>query len=139
MGDVQDFFHRQLQSGQSELPKIFGMTASPIKSKGICLYIVFISYLLLDACIFYLKIVCSFGIGGNPELNYWKTIDELETLMNSKVYTCVDESVLSEFIPTSTPKFRTYRRGEIPSALYTCLTNQLIGLKEKVCIICNGI
>nr|XP_011466081.1 PREDICTED: endoribonuclease Dicer homolog 2 [Fragaria vesca subsp. vesca] len=99
---MKDFFHRQLQSGQSELPKIFGMTASPIKSKG-----------------------------GNPELNYWKTIEELETLMNSKVYTCVDESVLSEFIPTSTPKFRTYRRGEIPSALYTCLTNQLIGLKEK--------
>ncbi|XP_050384255.1 endoribonuclease Dicer homolog 2 [Argentina anserina] len=96
---MRDFFHRQLHS---ELPRIFGMTASPIKSKG-----------------------------GNPELSYWKTIDELETVMNSKVYTCVDESVLAEFIPTSTPKFRTYRHREIPSALYTHLTNQLKDLKEK--------
>ncbi|PRQ41503.1 putative ribonuclease III post-transcriptional gene silencing PAZ-Argonaute family [Rosa chinensis] len=99
---MRDFFHRQLESGQSELPRIFGMTASPIKSKG-----------------------------GNPELSYWKTIHELETLMNSKVYTCVDESVLAEFIPTSTPKFEVYKCGKIPSALYTCLTNQLNVLKEK--------
>ncbi|KAK9919220.1 hypothetical protein M0R45_027830 [Rubus argutus] len=99
---MKDFFHRQLHCGQSDLPRIFGMTASPIKSKG-----------------------------GNQELSYWKKIHELETLMNSKVYTCENESVLSEYIPTSTPKFRTYRSGEIPSASYTCLTTQLKNLKEK--------
>ena len=32
---VQEFYHPQLQSGSSDLPRIFGMTASPIKSKGI--------------------------------------------------------------------------------------------------------
>ncbi|KAK9924032.1 hypothetical protein M0R45_032421 [Rubus argutus] len=99
---MKEFFHRQLHFGQSDLPRIFGMTASPIKSKG-----------------------------GKQKVSFWKEIHELETLMNSKIYTCISESVLAEFIPTSTPKFRTYRHGEIPSASYTSLTNQLKNLKEK--------
>jgi len=31
---MQEFYHHQLKSGISDLPRIFGMTASPIKSKG---------------------------------------------------------------------------------------------------------
>ncbi|BBH06838.1 dicer-like 2 [Prunus dulcis] len=99
---MKDFFHRQLHSDAAELPRIFGMTASPIKSKG-----------------------------GKSESFYWKIIDELEALMNSKVYTCVSESVLAEFIPHSIPKFKYYRHKEIPYALYAHITNQLKNLKEK--------
>jgi len=32
---LQEFYHHQLKLGVSDLPRIFGMTASPIKSKGI--------------------------------------------------------------------------------------------------------
>ncbi|TQD69694.1 hypothetical protein C1H46_044773 [Malus baccata] len=78
------------------------MTASPIKSKG-----------------------------GNSESSYWKIIDELETLMNSKVYTCASESVLAEFIPHSTTKFKYYRHDEIPGGLVANIINQLNALKEK--------
>jgi len=31
---MQEFYHRRLKSGIFDLPRIFGMTASPIKSKG---------------------------------------------------------------------------------------------------------
>lgn len=99
---MKDFFHRELHSGESELPRIFGMTASPIKSKG-----------------------------GNSESSYWKIIDELETLMNSKVYTCASESVLAEFIPHSTTKFKYYRHEEIPCGLVANIITQLNALKEK--------
>ncbi|KAJ4721647.1 Endoribonuclease Dicer-like [Melia azedarach] len=52
---MTEFYHSQLRSGKSELPRIFGMTASPIKSKG-----------------------------ANSEDSYWQKIHELETLLNSK-------------------------------------------------------
>jgi len=31
---MQEFYHRQLKSGISDLPRIFRMITSPIKSKG---------------------------------------------------------------------------------------------------------
>ena len=31
---LQEFYHRQLGSAGSDLPRIFGMTASPIKTKS---------------------------------------------------------------------------------------------------------
>lgn len=31
---LQEFYHRQLDSAKSDIPRIFGMTASPIKSKS---------------------------------------------------------------------------------------------------------
>ncbi|KAJ7978287.1 Endoribonuclease Dicer-like [Quillaja saponaria] len=99
---MTEFYHRQLCSGVSDLPRIFGMTASPIKSKG-----------------------------GNSEFTYWQKIHELETLMNSKVYTCVNESVLAEIIPIPTPKFKFYSHKEIPYTLYTCLVGKLKSLKER--------
>ncbi|KAK7303573.1 hypothetical protein RJT34_14482 [Clitoria ternatea] len=78
---MTEFYHPQLKSGisDSDLPRIFGMTASPIKSKG-----------------------------GNSESTLSQGIQELMDLLHSKVYTCKSEDVITEFIPTSTPKFKFY-------------------------------
>jgi len=51
-----------------------------------------------------------------------------------KVYTVVNESVLAEYIPFSTPKLKFYDPWDIPAALFECLSNNLKSLKEKVCI-----
>lgn len=88
---VQEFFHRQLHSGESDLPRISGMTASPIKSKGIGLkigYMTSINYMsklvFFVHAVFVMKLL-SFDTGGKSESSYWKVIQEFETLMNSKV------------------------------------------------------
>ncbi|KAF8089861.1 hypothetical protein N665_0495s0010 [Sinapis alba] len=81
---LKEFYHKELNSATSFVPRIFGMTASPVKTKGEN----------LDS--------------------YWKKIHELETLMNSKVYTCESESVLARFVPFSTPSFKYYQHMEIP-------------------------
>ncbi|XP_054796957.1 endoribonuclease Dicer homolog 2 isoform X2 [Prosopis cineraria] len=99
---MTEFYHPQLQSKSSDLPRIFGMTASPIKSKG-----------------------------GNSELTLWKNIAELESLMDSKVYTCASASVLSEFVPISTPKFKFYKHTGIPFELFKCLADKLNLLKKQ--------
>ncbi|PPR81130.1 hypothetical protein GOBAR_AA39584 [Gossypium barbadense] len=52
---MTEFYHRQLEAGVSDLPRIFGMTASPINTKG-----------------------------ANSADGYWQKIHELETIMNSK-------------------------------------------------------
>ncbi|KAL5836669.1 hypothetical protein ACOSQ3_013838 [Xanthoceras sorbifolium] len=96
---LTEFYHRQLNSGISDLPRIFGMTASLIKSKG-----------------------------AKSECGYRRQINELEKLMNSKVYTCASQSVLAQFIPFSTPKFKFYMHIEIP---YVHLEEQLKTLNEK--------
>ncbi|XVF02332.1 hypothetical protein REPUB_Repub04eG0166500 [Reevesia pubescens] len=99
---MTEFYHRQLQAGVSNLPRIFGMTASPIKSKG-----------------------------ANSGDSYWQKIHELETIMNSKVYTCASESVIAQFVPFSTPKFKFYQHMEIPYVLYAHLVEELNVLKVK--------
>ncbi|XP_024971435.1 endoribonuclease Dicer homolog 2-like [Cynara cardunculus var. scolymus] len=53
---MTEFYHRELHLGGSQLPRILGMTASPVKAKV-----------------------------SNSSSDYWKQIDKLETLMNSKV------------------------------------------------------
>ncbi|XP_056160072.1 endoribonuclease Dicer homolog 2 isoform X3 [Syzygium oleosum] len=98
---MTEFYHPGLRRNM-QVPRIFGMTASPIKSKG-----------------------------GNSEVQYWQNINELETVMNSKVYTCASESVLARYIPFSTPKFKSYEHREIPFALYHHLQDQLKGFVEK--------
>ncbi|KAF8027787.1 hypothetical protein BT93_E0647 [Corymbia citriodora subsp. variegata] len=98
---MTEFYHPGLRSNM-EVPRIFGMTASPIKSKG-----------------------------GNSEVQYWQNIKELETIMNSKVYTCASESVLARYIPFSTPKFKIYEDVGIPVALYSHLLDQLKGFVEE--------
>ncbi|KAH9734167.1 Endoribonuclease Dicer [Citrus sinensis] len=99
---IKEFYHRLLETGDSNLPRIFGMTASPIKSKV-----------------------------SSSEQDYWQKIHDLETLMNSKVYTCASESVLSNFIPFSTAKFKFYKYDEIPHALYTHLADELAMIELK--------
>ncbi|KAK2658225.1 hypothetical protein Ddye_004758 [Dipteronia dyeriana] len=99
---LTEFYHRHLNSGITGLPRIFGMTASLIKSKG-----------------------------AKSELGFRRQIHELEKLMNSKVYTCVSEAVLAQFIPFSTPKYKFYKHNEIPSALYTLLDEELKTLNAK--------
>ncbi|KAF5745863.1 hypothetical protein HS088_TW06G00027 [Tripterygium wilfordii] len=69
---------------------------------------------------------------GEPsEISYWQKINELETIMNSKVYTCHNESVLAEFVPFSTPKFKIYKRMGVPSALSENLMEKLQILEKK--------
>ncbi|XP_022987458.1 endoribonuclease Dicer homolog 2 isoform X1 [Cucurbita maxima] len=99
---MSEFYHRQLPLDKSNLPRVFGMTASPIKSKG-----------------------------GNSELMCWQHIQDLESLLNSKVYTCSGESELAKFVPISTPKFKFYMHKDIPYALYEQLAEGLKVLKLK--------
>ncbi|KAF9674540.1 hypothetical protein SADUNF_Sadunf10G0137700 [Salix dunnii] len=99
---MTEFFHRELGSGHHDLPRIFGMTASLIKSKG-----------------------------ANSESYYRQQICLLENIMNSKVHTCDSETVLAKFIPFSTPKFLFYEHMKIPDSVYACLEKELGNLKAK--------
>ncbi|KAK3016706.1 hypothetical protein RJ639_005644, partial [Escallonia herrerae] len=100
--DAYREFYDRLKSNGSWLPRIFGMTASPVKAKG-----------------------------SSSELTYWKQIRELENLMNSKVYTCHSESVLAAYIPFPTAKLRFYKHLDIPYELSECIKNDLRSLKTK--------
>ncbi|KAK3016702.1 hypothetical protein RJ639_005640 [Escallonia herrerae] len=95
-------FYDRLKSYGSRLPRIFGMTASPVKAKG-----------------------------SSSELTYWEQIRELENLMNSKVYTCRSESVLAAYIPFPNAELRFYRHLDIPHELSRCIENDLRSLKTK--------
>ncbi|XP_015166742.1 endoribonuclease Dicer homolog 2-like [Solanum tuberosum] len=97
-----EFYHHQLTHESAQLPRIFGMTASPIKSKG-----------------------------ASTAHSYWQKIRDLENLMNSKVYTCSSESVLAEYIPFSNPKLKIYEHVDIPCTLFNTLAQDLERLKEK--------
>ncbi|KAK3028012.1 hypothetical protein RJ639_040011, partial [Escallonia herrerae] len=95
-------FYDCLKSNGSRLPRIFGMTASPVKAKV-----------------------------SSSESIYWEQIRELENLMNSKVYTCRSESVLTAYIPFPTEELRFYKHLDIPHELSGCLENDLRSLKTK--------
>ncbi|XP_050208113.1 endoribonuclease Dicer homolog 2-like [Mercurialis annua] len=99
---LTEFYHRQLSYGNSDLPKIFGMTASPIKTRG-----------------------------AKSELDCWKEVHELENMMHSKVYTCASESTLAEFIPSSNVKFKSYMHMDIPYVIKEPLVENLKILKSK--------
>ncbi|WCJ38881.1 dicer-like 2 [Euphorbia peplus] len=99
---LQEFYHRHLKSGASDLPRIFGMTASLVNSKG-----------------------------PKSEVSYWEQIRKLENIMCSKVYTCKSESVLAEFVPFSTPKFKCYNQDDIPDEIFVKLADQLHASKEE--------
>ncbi|KAG6758162.1 hypothetical protein POTOM_038498 [Populus tomentosa] len=99
---MTEFYHRELRSGHHDLPRIFGMTASLIKSKG-----------------------------ANSESYYRQQICELENIMNSKVYTCASETVLAEFIPSPAAEFLVYEPMKIPDGIYACLEEELANLKAK--------
>ncbi|WJX27542.1 hypothetical protein P8452_16351 [Trifolium repens] len=98
---MTEFYHHQLRAGITELPRIFGMTASPINTAA------------------------------KSESTMSKHIRKLMTLMDSKVYTCVSDTVISQFIPMSTPKFRYYKENVVPYALFDELAKTLNALKEQ--------
>ncbi|CAH9091576.1 unnamed protein product [Cuscuta epithymum] len=99
---MMEFYHSQIQSRNVQLPRIFGMTASPIKGKG-----------------------------SSTGDSYWKDICGLENLMNSKVYTCASESVLAAHIPFSTSKVVHYNDDLIPNVMFESLLNDLHRLKDE--------
>ncbi|PIA63179.1 hypothetical protein AQUCO_00200892v1 [Aquilegia coerulea] len=99
---LKEFYHVQLKSSPMHLPRIFGMTACLVNSKGT---------ISSDA--------------------YGKQILEFENLMNSKVFTVAEESVLTEFIPFSTPKVKLYNHVELPHVMSMRVENQLATLRMK--------
>ncbi|KAF0920587.1 hypothetical protein E2562_035731 [Oryza meyeriana var. granulata] len=107
----KEFYHRHLISSPSDpLPRIFGMSASLIYSKGLDWH------------------------------SYSKQISEIENLMNSKVYTVDSESALSEYIPFASTKIVQYDdsnilselRDNILSCLYTLTEQHIEALKGKL-------
>ncbi|XP_074292771.1 endoribonuclease Dicer homolog 2-like [Silene latifolia] len=98
---MKDFYHRQLHT--NEVPRIFGMTASPVKSKA---------------------------KGSESYDSYWKEISALETLMHSKVYTCVSDAVLAEYISFPNSKVQLYDE-EIPDKLQNDLIESVSSLKRQ--------
>ncbi|KAL3650103.1 hypothetical protein CASFOL_006506 [Castilleja foliolosa] len=99
---MTEFYHRELASNNLQLPRIFGMTASPIKAKA-----------------------------SSSGADYWRQIKELENLMHSKVTTYDSESVLSQYIAFSTPKVKTYNQMEIPHMTVKRLEDHLQKLVAK--------
>ncbi|RAL54473.1 hypothetical protein DM860_001601 [Cuscuta australis] len=99
---MKEFYHSHLQSGNVQLPRIFGMTASPIKTKA--------------------------SSSGD---SYWNGICALENLMNSKIYTCASESVLAAYISFPTSQVRTYSDIGIPYEMYVSIHDDLHRLKDE--------
>lgn len=96
---LKEFYHPHSHSTTTHLPRILGMTACLVKSKG--------------------------------PISYAKQILDFENLMNSKVFTVANESVLTEFIPFATPKLKLYNHVEMPHMLSMNIENQLVNLKMK--------
>lgn len=99
---MTEFYHRQLNSNLVNLPRIFGMTASLVNTKG-----------------------------SDNRNDYIKEIVEIESLMNAKVYTVASESVLAQHVPFSTPKIMLYNHVDMPLKLFDCLRDHLNKLKMK--------
>ncbi|KAK4487898.1 hypothetical protein RD792_003636 [Penstemon davidsonii] len=99
---MTEIYHRQLASNNTPLPRIFGMTASPINAKA-----------------------------SNSSADYWKQISELENLMNSKVYTCESDSVLAQYTSFSTPKVKIYQHEDVPNETFKCLEDYMTKLVPK--------
>ncbi|CAO2832596.1 unnamed protein product [Amaranthus hypochondriacus] len=97
---MKDFYHRHVDT--NEVPRIFGMTASPIKAK----------------------------VNGSESDAYWKDIQALENLMHSKVYTCASEAVLAEYIALPKVKAQFYNE-DAPNTWQMQLINRLDILREK--------
>ncbi|XP_019186542.1 PREDICTED: endoribonuclease Dicer homolog 2-like [Ipomoea nil] len=99
---MKEFYHPQLQSRNVQLPRVFGMTASPIKDKG------------------------------SSSDSYWKEIHRLENLMNSKVYTCASESVLAEYIAFPTAKVKTYSSDfDVTYAMFKSISHDVHSLRAE--------
>lgn len=60
------------------------------------------------------------------------TVINMCFFLSPKIYTCVNESVLAEYIPFSTTKLKLYEHMDIPSTLSEGLTHALTSLRKKV-------
>ncbi|XP_074263161.1 endoribonuclease Dicer homolog 2-like [Silene latifolia] len=98
---LKEFYHPQLHT--NEVPRIFGMTASLVDSKA---------------------------KGSESDASYSKEICALETIMNSKVYTCASEAVLAEYISFPNSKIQLYDE-EIPDKLQNDLIESVSSLERK--------
>lgn len=86
---LQEFYHRALASESMQLPRVFGMTASPIKAKGNGSSVLELNNVILVDFVFLLVTsvlpVFLLNSASSSSEAYWKKINELETLMHSKV------------------------------------------------------
>ncbi|XP_011623569.2 endoribonuclease Dicer homolog 2 isoform X1 [Amborella trichopoda] len=98
---MKEFYHREYPLN-SRIPRIFGMTASPVNSKGL-----------------------------DSQQGYGNKIQDLETLLNSKVFTTVEESELAAYIPSSNVKLKLYNHVDIPCYLSSSIFARLQDLKLK--------
>ena len=57
----------------------------------------------------------------------------LDKYFQMKVYTCASEAVITQFIPTSTPKLKFYNDNGIQFVLFEEIASKLKMLKEQVC------
>ncbi|KAJ1294685.1 hypothetical protein BS78_01G164800 [Paspalum vaginatum] len=106
---LKEFYHPQLNSRPSDpIPRIFGMTASLINSKGL------------------------------QPAKYSEKISELENLMYAKVYTVDSESALSQYIPFAETRIEQYNDSIIMSVLYSHVVHCLNKLEAKHLEILKG-
>ncbi|XP_047956209.1 endoribonuclease Dicer homolog 2 isoform X1 [Salvia hispanica] len=97
---MTEFYHRELARGR-QLPRVFGMTASPIKAKA------------------------------SSSEAAWKQIHDLENLMHSKVFTCESDAILNRYLPFSTPKLKFYNKKNNPCTSFETVKEDLQKLAEK--------
>ncbi|KAL8517842.1 hypothetical protein ACS0TY_009230 [Phlomoides rotata] len=102
---MKEIYHEELKNNSPSLPRVFGMTASPIKAKV--------------------------SKAHDKETAYMEEISKIEDLMHSKFYTCSSESVLTRYTPFSTPKLKEYHHQDIPHETSKILENNLLKCVEK--------
>ncbi|KAK1272022.1 hypothetical protein QJS04_geneDACA021027 [Acorus gramineus] len=100
--EFEEYYHPQLCLNSGNLPRILGMTASLVNDKG-----------------------------SSSQIAYKKKISEIETLLNSKVYTVDNESVLAQYVPFPTPKIKFYKHVDASFDQYSHLAYNLKLLKLK--------
>ncbi|KAF9680685.1 hypothetical protein SADUNF_Sadunf06G0147300 [Salix dunnii] len=128
------------KTNDGKLPRIFGMTASPVVGKGtaflhfVSRYLMLASFNLLGSksfCICYLP-------GASSRDNLPRSINSLENLLDAKVYSIEDKEELECFV--ASPVIRVYSYGPVAngtSSSYEAYYNILQGFKHQ-CIVENG-
>ncbi|KAL8159220.1 hypothetical protein V2J09_000757 [Rumex salicifolius] len=96
---MKEFYHPL--SLTSKVPRIFGMTASPVKAKE-----------------------------SSEASQYWVKMQQLENLMDSKLYTCEDPSMLDGCISLPEVKYKEYDQNDAPFSMD--VKNKLTELVTKV-------
>ncbi|KAL8511973.1 hypothetical protein ACS0TY_018436 [Phlomoides rotata] len=99
---MTEFYHQRLKNNSQALPRIFGMTASPIKAKAPA-----------------------------TDTDCSNQISALEDLMHSKFFTYDSDSVLTRYTPSSTPKLKTYDHNDIPHDTSKIIENNLLKLVKE--------